>query len=81
MSFKGHQFYRIGKEWVFDLTDFKGYKVEMNGDQVVRYYTAFIVKDDEGRYSFMSTIYTPIDVMKRVENIVETYKKEALMVI
>ena len=81
MEFKGHQFYLINKTWVFDLTTFIGYKVTLQGNRVENKTKAFIVYRDKssGVYDFSDIIEVPIQVKRKVIEIIKRYRKEALL--
>ncbi len=82
MEFKGHTLYKIDNNWVFDLTTFIGYKVDLNdsGD-VKRYQKAFIAvfKKENYSYTFDKIIHVPIRVLRRVINVIQAYRREALL--
>lgn len=81
MEFDGHQLHKIEKNWLFDLTTFIGYLVELEGDKVVGYKKAFIaIKDSKSdTYSFDKIIDTPIRILRKVVNIIQKYRREALL--
>ena len=45
--FYGHKMYKLGKNWVFDLSTFNGYKVEFKGDRIDKVYLAFSLSGDD----------------------------------
>lgn len=79
--FNGHQLYIIGEEWVFDLTEFIGYKVKKNGDNIESFNKAFsIVKSpDHSDFHFKREETIPLGVMRKSKNIIENYLKEAMI--
>lgn len=81
MEFEGHQLHTIDKCWVFDLTTFIGYYIRFEENQVNSYQKAFMVKRDAvtGSYVFEKTMKVPVKVMRKTVNIVQNYRKEALL--
>lgn len=76
--FQGHQFIRICNDsWVFDLTEYVGYKVKLDSDgNVINYKEAYevIVINDE--IIFNKIIRTPLKVLKETLNVIEKYAEE-----
>lgn len=82
MEFEGHALYKIGKSWVFDLTTFIGYHVSVDdSDKVESYQKAFMViyNNSIGSYSFDKYTTVPTRVLRRVVDVIQKYRKEALL--
>lgn len=79
--FEGHKMYKIGSEWVFDLTEFIGYKVKVEDGIVLDYKEAYIVyyDKDSNTYEFKKFMDVPLGVLRKTRNIIEYYFKEALI--
>lgn len=79
--FDGHRLYKIGDEWVFDLTEFIGYKVIQNGDRVESFERAYTVKKNKDRkdYEFKKLLTVPVGVMRKTTTIIKDYLSEALI--
>lgn len=84
MEFEGHDLYKIDSEWVFDLTTFIGYHVTLSSEypSIVKGYTkAFITvfDKDSGSYSFEKLTDIPMRIMRKVVDLIQKYRKEALL--
>lgn len=79
--FEGHRLYKIGNDWVFDLTEFIGYKVNVEGSKVESFEKAFTVKrsEDNKSYKFTRAVPIPVGVMRKAKTIIEDYLREALL--
>lgn len=82
MHFEGHALYKLGKEWIFDLTTFIGYNVTLDdSDNILGYKKAFIVtfNNETKSYSFDKYTTIPTRVLRKVVSIIQKYRKEALL--
>mgnify|MGYP000941603742 CR=1 FL=1 len=79
--FEGHQLYKIDDEWVFNLTEFTGYRVNVNKEDntVISYDKAFRLIKTLNDYSYDKYMSVPIGVLRKSINIVENYQKEAFL--
>ena len=79
--FEGHELYKIEKDWLFDLTTFMGYHVDISENNVTGYQKAFIaIRDpDTGTYSFDKKMKVPIKVLRKAVSVIQRYRKEALL--
>ena len=77
--FDGHQFVKVCNDWVFDITEFRGYKVVLNGDKVESHVPAFTVFDVDGELTFEKYIDIPSRVLNETRVIIEDYEKKALV--
>lgn len=78
----GHQFIKIcGDEWVFDITEFLGYKVVLEKDKktVKDYKLAFTVLGYEKEIVFEKHTRVPAKVLKETVDIIKKYRKEAYL--
>ena len=80
-EFKGHQFVKINRAWVFDKTTFICYKVTIKNSEIASYTKAFSVgRDKDGDFRFDRIIeHIPVRVMRKVVSIITEYRKEALL--
>lgn len=79
MLFKGHKFVKlVNDNWVLDLTDFMGYKVETdnNNGSVVGYTQAFKIMEHNGAIEIDKYIRIPIKILKEASNQVSAYLKD-----
>ena len=76
--FKGHQFIQLVNEnWVFDLTEFVGYKVKLNNEgEVVSYKEAFQVLTVSDEIIFDKHIRVPLKILKEASNQIKLYWEE-----
>lgn len=88
MSFEGHQLYKIDDKWLFDLTTFIGYEIDRkNNKQPFDYNNIKSMKKmfvvsyniDSDTYEFDKYEHTPVCIMRKVTNIINAYRKEALL--
>lgn len=82
VSFEGHKLCKIDREWVFDLTEFTGYKVDVENGKVKGIQRAFTVtrNDNDGTYQFNRLIKeVNLGVLRKSKHIIENYFKEALL--
>ena len=81
LAFEGHRLYKIGNDWVFDLTEFIGYRITSINGEVKSYDTAFRVRldSDNMHYSFERYTTIPVGVMRKTKEIIENYMKEAMI--
>lgn len=78
--FEGHIIYKIGNDWIFDLTEFIGYRVYVNEGEVENFTKAFTVtKSADGDYLFEKIIEIPVGVMRKTTKIIENYIREAMI--
>lgn len=78
--FEGHQLYKIGNGWVFDLTEFIGYKVKLDGmDKVVGYQRAFKITKTSDGYMHNKYISVPSGIIRKSLAVVKNYKREAFL--
>ena len=73
--FAGHEFIKIITDtWVFDLTEFIGYKVELNNDNTVKSYEkAFQVVEGDNGYEIDKFIKVPTKILKETLNQIKKY--------
>lgn len=80
--FDGHVMYKICDNWIFNLTEFIGYKIKtkQNG-QVESYTKAYKLNKEETNeyYYYDKYISVPVGVLRKSMDIVENYNKEALL--
>ena len=81
MIFDGHKLYKIGNGWVFDLTEFVGYKVKWKGAEIESFHKAFTVtkSSDNKTYEFIKIDTIPVGVMRKAKKIIEEYLREAMI--
>lgn len=84
MPFEGHEFFKINNNWVFDKTEFIGYKIQVDRktDTILKYEKAFKVQDKEQTCNFKYTKYInniPLGILRKSEDIIRAYYKEALI--
>ena len=79
--FEGHQFIILSsREWVFDITEFRGYKVELDKHGIVNKATlAFIVKEDGDNILFDKLINVPVKVLKETKAEILNYRVSAFV--
>lgn len=79
MDFTGHKLIIINSSWVFDMTEYIGYKTKVSRGVVKEYTRAFTVDEsDEGVLTFNKerNMKIPIYILKSVEKIIKNYRKE-----
>lgn len=76
--FKGHQFIKLlNDNWVFDLTEYQGYKVKLDGNNnVIGYKEAFTAEVVEDEIIFNKTTRVPLKVLKEAYNQIRIYEAE-----
>lgn len=76
--FKGHQFIKLlNDNWVFDLTEYQGYKVKLDSaNEVVSYKKAFDAEVIEDEIIFNKFTRVPMKVLKEASNQIRIYEKE-----
>lgn len=76
MNLKGHVLYRIGDEWLFDVTDCIGYRVykNKNGNTVQKYEIAFKININNDTYDIRYRISTPFGVARKAINLLRKYR-------
>lgn len=82
MNFDGHQIYKIGNDWVFDITEYIGYRVLKDDcGQVTSYDKAFYLeKSNNGKKTkFIQCLDVPVGVMRKAAKIVDIYCREAFI--
>ena len=79
--FKGHTIYIINKNWIFDLTEFTGYKVLEVSDngEILDVQMAFRIEPVGETYVFNKYMSVPVDVVRRSKKIVSEYRKEVYL--
>ena len=78
----GHQFIKVcGDTWVFDITEFLGYKVVLAKDKktVKEFKLAFTAMSYDKQIVFEKQIGVPAKILKETANIIEKYEKEAFI--
>lgn len=81
--YEGHQFMKICNDnWVFDITEFIGYKVMLDKDKktVKSYKMAFTAIDMDKQIIFEKHIGVPAKVLKETVDIIKKYEKEAFVI-
>ena len=78
MDFTGHKLVIINRSWVFDMTEFKGYRTKVSKGVVIDYKMAFSVTEgSDGKLDFEKfDIQVPTYVLKSVEKIIKNYREE-----
>ena len=83
MELSEHELYIISKTWLFDLTTFTGYQVETDKDgKPVRGIKAFRIEDTNRDCNFKNTRFIsniPLGVIRKAQNVIRNYYKEALI--
>lgn len=76
--FQGHQFVSlINKNWIFDLTEFIGYKVKLDeNDNVISYKEAFQAIVIDSDIVFEKSMRVPLKVLKEAYSQISNYYKE-----
>lgn len=76
--FKGHDFVKIcGGTWVFDLTEFIGYKVVLNVNDIpIGYEKAFHAELENDEISYDKYISVPVWVLKETNSIINDYTED-----
>lgn len=70
--FKGHEFVKLlNDNWVFDITEFKGYKVKTIDGEVSEHTLAFIAHVEDGEVTFDKRVKVPVKVLKEVKHIIK----------
>jgi hypothetical protein len=80
--FEGHDIYKINRNWIFDLTTFRGYKIRTKKEKIIECTEAFRLKNigKPGELEFTRVIESvPLGVLRKSEDIVREYYKEALV--
>jgi len=67
--FDGHHFVKIDDDWVFDLTDFKGYKVYKH-EGTLEYELAYTISNTNNIFIHNTFIDTPLHVLRRTQKII-----------
>lgn len=77
--FQGHQFVKLlNDNWVIDLTEFKGYKLEFDKDNNIKSKKlAFIIYEDteNKKLNITKKIRVPVNVMREAVNFITEYEK------
>lgn len=83
MSFEGHQIFKVNKHWIFDLTEFIGYKVHLNkSGEPIKFDKAFRVLDEDKDCNFNYAKYVdkiPVGVLRKTEELIKKYYKETYL--
>lgn len=76
--FKGHQFIKLlDDNWVFDLTEYEGYKVKFDKDHnITGYKEAFIAEVVEDEIMFNKLTRVPLKVLKEAANQIRIYESK-----
>lgn len=77
--FKGHKFVKlINSNWVFDINEFKAYKVETDSGGIVLNYTpAFkVIITKDGDVNFDRYITVPVKILKEASTVVKDMLNE-----
>lgn len=76
--FDGHRLFKIGNNWVFDLTEFIGYKVTQEDGVIKTYEKAFTVtkSNSDNSLSFKKKTLIPAGVMRKSDLIIRNYLKK-----
>jgi len=76
--FKGHQFVKIYNDnWVFDVTEYKGYKVKLGSNgEIQDYREAYRALINNNELTFEKYMVVPIKVLKETVNFIKAYNKE-----
>lgn len=79
MDFTGHKLVIINRSWVFDMTEYIGYKTKVHKGTVISYNKAFRV-DEDANVNLVFTkekdIKVPTYILKSVEKIIKRYREE-----
>lgn len=81
--YEGHQFIKVCNDnWVFDITEFIGYKVQLSRDKktVKGYKKAFTAIDMDKQIIFEKHMGVPAKVLKETVDVIEKYEKEAFLI-
>lgn len=79
MDFTGHKLVIINRSWVFDMTEYIGYKTKVNKGTVISYERAFRVEEDANvnlNFTKELGIKVPTYILKSVEKIIKRYREE-----
>lgn len=76
--FQGHNFVKLVTDnWVFDLTEFTGYKVKLNSNREVESYKeAFSATYTENGVEFDKYMHIPLKVLKEAANVILNYLED-----
>lgn len=76
--FTGHTFTKlINENWVFDFTEYIGYKVELNKQGEVRKYTeAFRAVTEDNKINFLKSMSVPVKVLREAQKQIELYQND-----
>lgn len=80
--YDGHHLIKIcGDTWVFDITEFLGYKVKLEKDNktVKSFELAFSVIEDGKQLVFEKHLKVPAKILKRTVDIINQYEQEAFL--
>lgn len=78
--YDGHQFLKIDNTWVFDLTEYKGYKVKVKDNIVSEYTKAFrAIETEDNNVYFDKFIEVPLIILKKVIKIIRTNNEDMLV--
>lgn len=79
-SFRGHELVKIGKEWAFNLTEFKGYKLNAQDGVELKESEAFKItreyNNGKYKYYFDKLTAVPLGVLRKAVRIIEMADKE-----
>lgn len=79
--FKGHQLVKlVNDHWVFDITDYTGYKVSINkSGEATSYKEAFRAYRDDDEICIEKTIPVPIKIIKETMIVINSIEEKALV--
>ena len=78
--YDGHQFVKIDNTWVFDLTEYKGYKVKANNGKIESYTKAFsAIEIDNNMYYFEKYIEVSLSILKKALKIINKNNEDTLI--
>lgn len=72
--FKGHKFVKlVNQDWVLDITEFVGYKVESMNGKVKSYTKAFSVIQQDNEFKYIKFMQIPAKVLKEANIVLSDY--------
>ena len=79
MKFQGHQFVILGEQWVFDMTEFKGYKITYDASgELESFEEAFDVevRGHDNTLRYHKEIDVPLIIMEKTEKLIRSSVSE-----